>query len=84
MALSGDRLKKGHIASDCHVPVSHMDIFPSVFDYLRLPVRQEWNVDGKSRVEWSEPPISDSQKCDLTGAKSVITLSGAYMHDQGD
>ena len=39
LVLSGDRLKKGHIASDCNVPVSHMDIFQSVFDYLRLPVR---------------------------------------------
>ena len=39
LILSGDGVKKGHIPSDCYTKVSHMDVFPSVFEYMRLPIK---------------------------------------------
>ena len=52
LILSGDGIKKGHIPSDCYIKVTHMDIFPSLFEYMRLPVKKEWDLDGRSRIEW--------------------------------
>ena len=57
LILSGDNLKPGHIAADCGTKVSHMDVFPSVFEYLRLPIQDSWKLDGISRLEWY--PTSD-------------------------
>ena len=83
-ALYGDRVKKGHIPSDCFIKVSHMDIFPSVFEYLRLPIKSEWQLDGKSRLEWSNPLATQTELCNLSKSKAVVTLSGGYMYSQED
>ena len=61
--------------------MSHLDVFPSIMEYLRLPIRDEWELDGKSRIEWESNPVSEKELCDLTYAKSVIALSGGYIFD---
>ena len=38
LILSGDGIKKGEIPPDCETQVSHMDVFPSVMEYLRIPI----------------------------------------------
>ena len=57
-----------------------MDVFPSVMEYLNIPIKEEWDLDGKSRLEWVTP-MSEAEKCDLTKSKAVITLSGGYLFD---
>ena len=39
LILNGDGLKTGQIPADCNVRVSHMDVFHSVMEYLRLPIK---------------------------------------------
>lgn len=46
LILSGDKIKKGTLARDCESPVSHMDVYPSVMEYLRLPISEDWKLDG--------------------------------------
>ena len=76
LIFSGDGLGSGHIDADCILKVSHIDIFPSIMEYLRLPVRDEWDLDGKSRLKW---PLTAKEKCNLSKSKPVISLSGAYI-----
>jgi len=55
-----------------------MDVFPSVMEYLRVPLKEEWKLDGRSRLQWAENN-TEVEKCELTHTKAVITLSGGYM-----
>ena len=82
MILSGDGLKAGEIPKDCNKPVSHMDLFPSVMEYLRLPLKEDWELDGKSRLEWKTIPLSERDVCDLDKTKPAIALSGGYIFDE--
>ena len=65
LIFSGDGIKKGEIPPDCETQVSHMDVFPSVMEYLNIPIKEEWDLDGKSRLEWVTPK-SEIEKCDLS------------------
>ena len=60
-----------------------MDVFPSLMEYLRIPVKDEWDLDGKSRLNWAEP-VTESEKCEQTKTKAIITLSGGYLFDYDD
>ena len=63
LILSGDGLEAGKILPDCDVSVSHKDIFPSIMEYLGLPVSDDWGLDGRSRIEWESPPSTST--CDF-------------------
>ena len=84
LILSGDGLKKGKIPGDCDNKVSHLDVFPTVFEYLRLDVDEKWELDGKSRINFSLPPATSTDHCNLARAKPVIALSGAYIFNSMD
>ena len=79
--IYGDGIKAGQVQIDCDTHVSHMDVFPSIMEYLRLPVREEWSLDGHSRLEWALTP---TQECDLSRTKPAIALSGGYIFDTND
>ena len=53
LILSGDGIRAGYIGADCDTKVSHMDVYPSVFEYLRKPIEAAWDLDGISRLEWT-------------------------------
>ena len=56
LVMQGDGLKEGvEIPPDCETTVTHMDVFPSLMEYLRIPIKDEWDLDGKSRLNWAEP-----------------------------
>ena len=59
-----------------------MDLFPSVMEYLKIDVKPEWDIDGLSRLQWSNLPAS--QLCDLSKTKPAIALSGGYIFDAHD
>ena len=63
MILYGDGLKQGQFAADCKVYPSHMDGYPTVMEYLRIPVKEEWDLDGRSRIEWA---LSETEQCELS------------------
>lgn len=50
-------------------------------EYLRHPAEEEWDLDGKSRLDWL---FHQEQECDLTYTKPVIALSGGYIFDSHD
>ena len=52
LLLSGDRVKAGEIPADHITPVSYMDLFPSVMEYLGIEVESNWGIDGVSRLQW--------------------------------
>ena len=58
-----------------------MDVFPSIMEYLGLPVIEDWSLDGRSRLEWALTP---TQECDLSRTKPAIALSGGYIFDTKD
>ena len=58
-----------------------MDMFPSVMEWLRIPIDPAWDIDGKSRLQYDLP---DSQKCDLSQTKPSILLTGAYAYSAHD
>lgn len=61
-----------------------MDVFPSIMEYLRIPVRDDWGLDGRSRLELSDAPATETEQCNLTKTKPVIALSGGYIfHEEG-
>ena len=66
---------------DCDVNVSHMDVFPSIMEYLRIDVSPEMDIDGVSRIQWE---LSESDKCDLSQTIPSLLLSGAYMFETAD
>ena len=55
-----------------------MDVFPSLMEYLRIPIEDEWSIDGKSRIQWEEEK-TETEQCDLTKEKTIITLNGGYL-----
>ena len=75
LILNGDGLKQGEIPVDHLVNVSHMDVYPSVIEYLGLEFAADWDLDGRSRIEWTSSP----EPCDLSNAKPVISVTGGYM-----
>ena len=77
----GDSLKSGPIPVDCETDHSQMDMFPSIMEWLRIPVDPAWDIDGKSRLQYDLP---DSQKCDLSLTKPSILLTGAYAYSAHD
>ena len=79
--LFGDGLKAGQMKIDCETHISHIDVFPSIMDYLRLPIDKDWDLDGRSRLEWA---LSPAQECDLSKTKPAIALSGGYIFDTHD
>ena len=54
-----------------------MDIFPSVMEYLGLEFKEEWNLDGRSRIVWQD----EKQECFHSEIQPVIALSGALIFD---
>ena len=84
LILSGDGIRSARILPDCGLHVSHMDGFPSVMEYLRIPIKDEWDLDGISRLAWETPQATQVDKCNLTKTKPVITLSGGYMFNSVD
>ena len=50
-------------------------------EWLRIPVEQDWDIEGKSRLEFE---LSNSQKCDLSQTKPSILLTGAYTFNAHD
>lgn len=67
--------------NDCDMYISHMDVFPTVMEYLGLEISPEWDLDGRSRLEWNP---DEKERCELSHAKSVITLSGGYIFNAKD
>ena len=57
-----------------------MDVFPSLMEYLRIPIEDEWKIDGKSRLQWEEEQTL-TEKCDLTKEKAIMTLTGGYLFE---
>ena len=57
-----------------------MDVFPSVMEYLGLEFKSDWDLDGRSRIEWQSPPKS----CDCSNTKPSIALSGGYIFNAAD
>ena len=55
-----------------------MDVLPSILEYLRVPIKEEWDLDGVSRLKWAS---SSSQVCTLPFAMPGIALSGGYIFD---
>ena len=55
LIVNGDGLKQDYeIPADSYVPISHKDIFPTVMEYLGLDFSENWNLDGRSRIEWQD------------------------------
>ena len=54
LLLSGDLIKAGEIPVDDTTPVSHMDMFPSVMEYLGIDMEPTWGIDGVSRLKLGE------------------------------
>ena len=52
LTIAGDGIRAGHIDADCEANVSHVDVYPTVFDYLRHPIEDQWGLDGQSRLKW--------------------------------
>ena len=51
--MRGDGLKKNYeMPADDKIHISHLDVFPTVIEYLGLEFGENWNLDGKSRIEW--------------------------------
>ena len=48
----GDVLRQGKILADCETDLSQMDVFPSIMEWLRIPVEVDWDIDGKSRLDF--------------------------------
>ena len=57
-----------------------MDIFPSVMEYLRLEFKEDWNLDGRSRIVWQD----ERQECFHSEIQPVIALSGALIFDDSN
>ena len=70
-------MKDYEIPADDFIPISHKDIFPSVIEYLGLDFGKDWDLDGRSRIEWQD----GRQECIFSDFHPVITLSGAYIFD---
>ena len=58
-----------------------MDVFPSIMEWLRIPVDSAWEIDGTSRLLFD---LSSSEKCDLSETKPAVLLSGAYAYSAHD
>jgi len=52
--LSGDGIKAGEIPTDGTEVVSHMDVFPSVMEYLNIEIEPQWQLEGSSRLQFSD------------------------------
>ena len=53
LLMQGDGLMQNYeIPADDKIPVSHKDVFPSIIEYLGLEFGKDWNLDGRSRIEW--------------------------------
>ena len=46
----GDSLKSGKIPVDCETNHSQMDVFPTIMEWLKIPLDPNWEIDGKSRL----------------------------------
>ena len=77
----GDSIKSGTIPVDCEVDHSQMDIFPSVMEWMRIPVDPTWEIDGKSRLQYE---LTNRKKCDLSETKPSILTTGAYSFSAHD
>ena len=53
-------------------------------EYLRIPIQDEWSLDGLSRIEWAAPPATPTEQCDLSRAAPAIALSGGYIFNGVD
>ena len=80
LIIQGDGLKQNYeIPADDKIPVSHMDVFPSIIEYLGLSFEEEWNLDGRSRIQWQD----EKEDCLQSDIHPVIAFSGAYIYDDG-
>ena len=61
-----------------------MDVFPSLFDYLRIPLKESWDLDGISRLKFADPPASPRELCELSRTHPAIALSGGYVFNAPD
>ena len=50
LIIGGDGVKTGRMPVDCEINHSHMDVFPSILDYLRIDVSPDMDLDGVSRI----------------------------------
>ena len=50
-------------------------------EWLRIPIEEEWGIDGKSRIQFE---LQNSEKCDLSKTKPSILLTGAYAYSAHD
>ena len=58
-----------------------MDVFPSIMDWLKIPLDPSWEIDGKSRLQYE---ITKTQMCDLSATLPAILLTGAYSFNARD
>ena len=57
-----------------------MDVFPSIMEWLKIPLDPNWEIDGKSRLQH----LTETQMCDLSATLPAILLTGAYSFNAQD
>ena len=48
--MFGDRVIPGTIPTDSEIAVSHLDVYTTVMDFLDIEIKEEWGLDGRSRL----------------------------------
>ena len=50
LIIAGDKVVPGEIPTDSKVAVTHLDVYPTVMDFLDIEIKDEWDLDGRSRL----------------------------------